>query len=56
MITDFVQRWTEKRGGPPTALALDGGVATKLFSYDNMTACVRAGAVHPIGSDGEVGV
>lgn len=34
----------------------DGTVCYSFFSYDNMTACVRAGRLHPIGKDGELSV
>lgn len=34
----------------------DSTVCYSFMSYDTMTAIVRAGRVHPVGNDGEVGV
>jgi hypothetical protein len=36
------------KGSPNTCMT--------LYSYDNMTKCVRAGVLHPIGKDGELSV
>jgi len=50
------RRWEDAHSWEATVTWLDGGLATTLYSFDNMTTCVRAGRVYSIGDDGEVSV
>jgi len=51
-----VRKWEDAFSWDAVATWPDGGVAATFFSFDTMTDCVRAGKIHPIGKDGEVGV
>lgn len=48
--------WEDAHSWEATATWPDGGPATTLYSFDTMTACVKAGSVRPIGKDGEVSI
>lgn len=48
--------WEDAHSWEAMATFPDGGIAKTLYSFDTMTACVRAGQVQPIDKDGEVGV
>lgn len=48
--------WEDAHSWEAYATWPDGTVCYSFHSYDNMTACVRAGSLHPIGKDGELSV
>lgn len=51
-----VRAWEDAHSWEAYARWPDGTVCYSFFSYDNMTACVHAGRLHPIGKDGELSI
>lgn len=49
-----VRAWEDAHSWEATATWPDGGTCWSFYSFDTMTACVRAGRVRPVGKDGEV--
>ncbi len=55
-LVGLARKWEDAHSWDAVATWPDGGVATTFYSFDTMTACIKAGKVHPIGKDGEVSV
>jgi len=53
-LVGLARKWEDAFSWDAVATWPDGGVATTLYSFDTMTACIKAGKVHPVGKDGEV--
>ncbi len=46
--------WEDAHSWDAIATWPDGDHATRFYSFDTMTACVRSKEVHPVGKGGEV--
>lgn len=54
-LAGLARKYEDAHSWEASATSPRGGPGPRFYSYDNMTECVRAGKLHPVGDDGEVG-